>query len=119
MDPDSCREGLHVYQGAVYLEETTENDYCFRVLENSVQVHKEFYESFPKVIEETTGKDFYCLSKEHFDWYLSKGCKIKKVPVPMVLWDSRMIHDNIAPLAGRPYSKRWRFVVFVCMAPAI
>ncbi|XP_063409879.1 uncharacterized protein LOC134693101 [Mytilus trossulus] len=122
MDQGSWREGLHVYQGAVYLEETTENDYCFRVLENSVQVHKEFYESFPKVVEETAGKDFYCLSKEHFDWYLSKGCKIKKVPVPkggIVLWDSRMIHDNIAPLAGRPYSERWRFVVFVCMAPAI
>ncbi|CAC5425690.1 unnamed protein product [Mytilus coruscus] len=122
MDQGSWREGLHVYQGAVYLEETTETDYCFRVLENSVQFHKKFYENFPKAVEEAAGEDFFCLSKEHFDWYLSKGCKIKKVPVlkgGIVLWDSRTIHDNKAPLVGRPNSDRWRFVVFVCMAPAI
>ncbi|XP_063409876.1 uncharacterized protein LOC134693099 [Mytilus trossulus] len=122
MDQGSWREGLHVYQGAVYLEETTETDYCFRVLEKSVQFHKEFYENFPKAVKEAAGEDFYRLSKEHFDWYLSKGCQIMKVPVPkggIVLWDSRTIHDNKAPLVGRPNSNRWRFVVFVCMAPAI
>jgi hypothetical protein len=122
MDQGSWRQGLHVYQGAVYLEETTESDYCFRVLENSIQFHKEFYDAFPKAVEEAAGEDFYRLSQEHVDWYLAQGCKVKKVPVPkggMVLWDSRTIHDNKGPVAGRPNSDRWRFVVFVCMAPAI
>ena len=81
MDQGSWRDGLHVYQGAVYLEETTETDYCLRVLENSVQFHIEFYETFPKAVEEAAGEDFYRLSQEHLDWYLSKGCKIKKVTV--------------------------------------
>lgn len=37
----------------------------------------------------------------------------------MVLWDSRNVHDNIAPQKGRVTSDKWRFVVFVSMAPAI
>lgn len=122
MDQGSWRKGLHVYQGAVYLEETTETDFCFRTLENSVQFHEEFYKTFPDAVKEAAGEDFYRLSQEHFDWYLSKGCKVAKVPVPkggMVLWDSRTVHDNKAPLKGRSNSDRWRFVVFVCMAPAI
>ncbi|XP_063397666.1 uncharacterized protein LOC134681974 [Mytilus trossulus] len=121
-DQGSWRDGLHAYQGAVYLEETSETDFCFRVLENSVQFHKEFYEHFPSAKKKSAGEDFYILSKEEIDWFISKGCEMKKVPVPkggMVLWDSRTIHDNIAPTRGRPNSDRWRFVVLVCMVPAI
>ena len=104
------------------MEESSEDDYCFRVLKNSVQYHKEFYETFPKAKKESAGEDFYMISQEQADWYISKGCRIKKVPVPkgsMVLWDSRTIHDNKAPIRGRNNSDRWRFVVFVCMVPAI
>lgn len=37
----------------------------------------------------------------------------------MVLWDSRNVHDNIAPLKGRANADKWRFVVFVSMGPAV
>jgi hypothetical protein len=56
------------------------------------------------------------------EWFKSQGCKEVKIPVPkggMVLWDSRLIHDNVKPEAGRPHTDRWRFAVFSCMTPAI
>ena len=37
----------------------------------------------------------------------------------MVLWDSRTVHDNAEPIRGRTHSDRWRFIILVCMAPAI
>ncbi|CAC5421819.1 unnamed protein product [Mytilus coruscus] len=120
-DQGSWREGLHAYQGAVYLEETSETDFCFRVLENSVQFHKKnFMKTFP-LRKKNAGEDFYILSKEEIDWFISKECQIKKFRFQrgMVLWDSRTIHDNIAPTRGRQNSDRWRFVVLVCMVPAI
>ena len=36
----------------------------------------------------------------------------------MVLWDSRVIHDNRLPICGKAEAGRWRFVCFVCMTPA-
>lgn len=104
------------------MEETTTDDHCFRVLEGSPQFQRELLETFPEAKKEMGGKDFYILKEEHKKFYLSKGCKEKKVPVPkggMVLWDSRTVHDNVAPVEGRPHGDRWRYVSFVCMAPAI
>ncbi|OWF44015.1 uncharacterized protein LOC110458814 [Mizuhopecten yessoensis] len=120
-DQGSWRIGLHAFQGAMYLEETTEEDYCFRVIEGSCKVHKEFLDTFQEAKEDCAGEDFYILKPEYIEWYKNKGLKEKKVPVPkggMVLWDSRTVHDNVKPEQNRLHSDRWRFVTFVCMTPA-
>ncbi|XP_060071291.1 uncharacterized protein LOC132551198 [Ylistrum balloti] len=121
-DQGSWRIGLHAFQGAVYLEETTEEDYCFRVIEGSCRVHREFLDTFTEAEEDSAGEDFYMLKPEFVEWYKNKGLREKKVPVPkggMVIWDSRTVHDNVKPEMGRLHSDRWRFVTFVCMTPAI
>ena len=122
LDQSMNRRGLHAYQGAVYLEETTEKDYCFRVMHGSHEYHSEFYAAFPKAAERSKKSDFYkCTATERM-WYENNGCQIVSVPVPkggIVLWDSRTVHDNIAPLMGRPNTDRWRCVCFVSMTPAI
>ena len=117
-DQSRFRKGLHAYQGAVYLEETTEQDYCFRVWPTSFKYHEEFCENFADVAED----DWHCLTPEHLEWYRSKGLSEHFVPVPkggIVLWDSRTIHDNCKPQKGRAHNDRWRYVVFTCMTPAI
>ncbi|KAJ8310361.1 hypothetical protein KUTeg_012226 [Tegillarca granosa] len=84
--------------------------------------HKEFYLTFPEAAKKFAGSDFVPLKSEYIDWYKSKGCHEKLVPVPkggMVLWDSRTIHDNAAPVKGRKNPNKWRFVNFVSMTPAI
>ena len=55
-------------------------------------------------------------------WYEDHGCSLKCVDVPkggMVLWDSRVIHDNRPPKHDSVHKDRWRFVVFVSMTPAV
>lgn len=122
LDQGSRRKGLHAYQGAVYLEGTTPSDYCFRVLEGSQKYHQDLMDTFSDINEEMAGREFYILKNHHLEFYQNKGCAIKKVPVPkggMVLWDSRTVHDTLAPVEGRPHADRWRFVIYVCMTPAI
>lgn len=122
LDQGSWRKGLHAYQGAVYLEETTPSDYCFRVLEGSQKYHQDLMDTFSDVNEAMAGKDFYILKNHHFEFYRNKGCAKKKVPVPkggLVLWDSRTVHDTLAPVEGRPHTDRWRFVIYICMTPAV
>ncbi|KAK6175695.1 hypothetical protein SNE40_014096 [Patella caerulea] len=122
LDQGAIRQGLHAYQGAVYLEETTESDYVFRVLEGSHKLHKQFFEKFSKAARKASRHDFYKLTPVEYEWYMEHGCVQRTIPVPkggMVLWDSRTIHDNNKPQFGRPNSDRWRFVVFSCMTPAI
>lgn len=122
LDQGSWRDGLHAYQGTVYLEEVTRDDLCFRVMERSHQYHTQFYKEFSEAAEGAAASDFYRLNAQYLDWFASHGCTEKLVPVPkggMVLWDSRTIHDNVNPLKGRPNPDRWRFVVLVSMTPAI
>ena len=122
LDQGAQRQGLHAFQGAVYLEETTDTDHCFRVLENSHNYHKDFFEKFPKAADSTRKSEFHRLNKTQKSWYYSRGCKKTKVPCPrggMILWDSRTVHDNCKPEHQRPNKDRWRFVVFVSMTPAV
>lgn len=122
LDQGSWRKGLHAYQGAVYLEETSPSDYCFRVLEGSQRFHQDLFDNFSDVNAGMARKDFYILKNHHLDFFQNKGCVKKKVPVPkggMVLWDSRTVHDTLASVEDRAQADRWRFVTFVCMTPAI
>ncbi|KAK7482510.1 hypothetical protein BaRGS_00026221 [Batillaria attramentaria] len=120
-DQKATRQGLHAYQGAVYLEEATADDYCLRVLEKSHNCHQQFFATFPDARKKSVAKEFYKLTKEQVAWYKEQGCALKCVAVPkggMVLWDSRVIHDNRPPIRDRAHAGRWRFVTFVCMTPA-
>ena len=122
LDQSVRRQGLHAYQGAVYLEATTDTDHCFRVLSHSHKYHTEFFNQFPRADQSSRKLEFYKLNKTQKQWYHKRGCFETKVPVPkgsMVLWDSRTVHDNCKPEYDRPNNDRWRFVNFVSMTPAI
>lgn len=121
LDQGANRLGLHAYQSGVYLEESSTSDHCFRVLKGSHKFIQEFYDHFPLAAKESSSMEYYELRDEEIKWYSDLGCLQATVPVPkggMVLWDSRLVHDNARPIKGRPNSDRWRHVVFVCMTPA-
>ncbi|PVD36950.1 hypothetical protein C0Q70_03943 [Pomacea canaliculata] len=123
LDQSAMRVGFHGYQGAVYLEEASENDYCFRVLVGSPKLYESFYDRDEIEAEAKKSNELghYMLSNNDVAWYHQHGCYPRKVPVPkggMVVWDARLVHDNCRPEEGRPNKDRWRFVVFVCMTPA-
>lgn len=121
LDQSAKRQGLHCYQGAVYLEDTSDTDYCFRVLEGSHAHTDDFYKENPEAAQSSIKFEFFKLREPHVKWYEQRGCQLTKVPVPkggIVLWDSRTVHDNCRPELGRPNAGRWRYVVFVAMCPA-
>lgn len=121
LDQGVKRQGRHAYQGAVYLAETTEHDYCLRVLKHSHKHHSDFFGTFPKAAAQTRRFEFLKLNRTQRHWYIDNGCSLVYVPVPkggMVLWDSRTVHDTCPPECGRPDIDKWRCVVFVSMTPA-
>ncbi|XP_046547045.1 uncharacterized protein LOC124257100 isoform X1 [Haliotis rubra] len=121
LDQKPSRKGLHGYQGALYLEEATEMDHCFRVLSHSHRYFEEFFSHFDNARKRSLKSEFYRLTKPQTAWYEKRGCEEVKVSVPkggVVLWDSRTVHDNVPPVLGRPHDDRWRWVVFICMMPA-
>ncbi|XP_046547044.1 uncharacterized protein LOC124257098 [Haliotis rubra] len=120
-DQSPQRIGLHGYQGAMFLEEASETDYCFRVLSGSHKHFETYYEEFEDNARKSTRDKFNKLGEDEKAWFKEKGCIATKVPVPkggMVLWDSRTVYDNCRPVKGRPNPDRWRFVVLVSMTPA-
>lgn len=113
-DQSADREGLHAYQGAVYLEHCDEDDWTFEVIEGS---HKHFDDFMEKLQKMRCVK----VLKEDLEWFAERGCHRKRVACPkggLVLWDSRLVHANARPVKGRAHPDRWRYVVFVCMTPA-
>ena len=121
LDQGGKRLGLHAYQSGVYLEEASHSDHCFRVLKGSHKFIDQFNDHFPDAADHTMEIEYYQLQEEEIKWYEDLGCRQMTVPVPrggMVLWDSRLVHDNARPVQGRPHPDRWRHVVFVCMTPA-
>ncbi len=118
LDQGQARMGLHAYQGAVYLEEAQASDWCFQVLERSHVHHEDFFKEY----DPNPFSEFRKLSIEEVDWYKSRDCFNVRVPVSkgaVLLWDSRLVHDGAPPKHGRQNSKRWRYVTFVSMTPAI
>ncbi|KAH3830606.1 uncharacterized protein LOC127878136 isoform X2 [Dreissena polymorpha] len=122
LDQESTREGLHAYQGGVYLEEALHDDWTLQVMENSHKVFAKFFKDNERAALTSAEKQFFRLNKTQINYFEKNGCKIVRVPVPkggMVLWDSRLVHANAQPLKGRANPGRWRYVVFVSMTPAI
>ncbi|ESO82538.1 hypothetical protein LOTGIDRAFT_101308, partial [Lottia gigantea] len=121
-DQTYLREGLHGYQGAVYLEETSEKDWTLEVLEGSHKLFEEFFEYSDNARIRSILNHVYQVKPSDREWFRRKGCIRKTIAVPkggMVLWDSRLIHANSRPKENRPVKDRWRFCVMVCMAPKV
>ena len=119
LDQGGTKEGLHAYQGAVYLEAADEDDWCFVVMNGSHKQHADFFTNRTKKPPRT---EFLKLTQQEIKWYEGLGCPVRRVPVPkggMVLWDSRTVHAGAPPSMHRKNPERWRFVLFICMAPAI
>ncbi|KAL4221034.1 hypothetical protein ACF0H5_019296 [Mactra antiquata] len=122
LDQSAEREGLHAYQGAVYLETADEDDWTLHVMESSHLHFEEFIKSNEKVAIKSMMNGFYSLRDEQVKHFSQLGCTLRRVPVPkggMVLWDSRLVHANAGVVKGRKNPGRWRFCVFVSMTPAI
>ena len=122
LDQEPTRVGLNAYQGAVYLEEACTEDWTLQVMDKSHKVFQQFFAENPKAAEKSADKKFYRLTKTNVKYFEKYGCKIVRVHVPkggMVLWDSRVVHDNAQPKKDRQNPGRWRYVVFVSMTPAV
>jgi hypothetical protein len=113
VDQGPGKLGKHCYQSFINLEHTDEEDSSFMVIEGSHKYHTEMFEN-NKYFKDI---DWYKLKDSDLDFIKSKGLVVKKLVIPkgaMVVWDSRTIHCNIGP---EKESKRFRYVVYVCMTP--
>lgn len=97
-----ARVGLHAYQGALYLEEQTADDWTFQVMEGSHKLLDEFFVNFPERADSARRLGFHFdLSDRDVEYFKSRGCVITRVPVPkggIALWDSRLVHANARPV---------------------
>ena len=131
LDQSIDRRGLHSIQGAVYLNDATDKDWCLKVLKGSNKHHQEFCDRFlTKTVDDKKrrygkhGKvsNYNELSKRDLEFYMGeKGCELVRVGCPsghMILWDSRTVHAGARPTCDRDFDDLWRCVVFVCMTPA-
>ncbi|KAK7094040.1 uncharacterized protein [Littorina saxatilis] len=123
-DQGAGRIGLHAYQGAVYLETANMDDWVFECMDGSHKLLEKFYEEHPEEREASinSDKDHLRLEEKHVKWFRERGCLRRRVAVPargsIVLWDSRLVHNNVRPIRGRSNPGRWRWAVMVCMTPA-
>ena len=116
-DQGPHRVGLHGYQGAVYLEDATEDDWCFEVIDESHKHFADFFQQFSS----TRRSEFRRINQKERAWLVSAGCKPRRIAAEkgsVILWDSRTVHSGALPKSRRTNSGRWRYVCFVCMAPA-
>ena len=100
-DTSVSRVGLHAYEGAVFLEEQSRNDWTIQVYEGS---HKHVHDNLTSNPEKTkvtikTGK--FKLQSDDIDYLEHKKCRSVRLSVPkggMVLWDNRLVWANVRPL---------------------
>lgn len=121
VDQSAAREGVHAYQGAVYLETADDCDWTFCVMETSHLHLADFYINDERSAIRSSFNNYCPMREDAVEWFKNKGCNIVRVAAPkgsMVLWDSRLVHANARPIQDRKHP-RWRYCVFVCMTPAI
>ena len=119
LDQSKEEEGLHAYQGAVYLETCDEDDWVFLAVPGSHKFHGQFYRENPEMYNGPGS-----IPDAGLDWYrkVMPDFQIRRIAVPkggMVVWDARLIHANARPLRTRQNPGRWRYAVIVAMAPAV
>lgn len=129
VDQDPRASGLHCVQGLVTYDTIDGQwDSTLRVLPGSHHLHRsgriaevlKLDSSKPGKVPTTL--DFRMFTEEQLDAiYGAQVWRTQTVRVSaprgsLVLWDSRCLHSNCAPVRGRP-TPRTRYVVYVCLGP--
>jgi len=110
-------------QGLVTLEDMDSSDGTLKILSGSHNYHKNFVEYKKKECSDwkAPSNNWHKLTKEELEWYKCnenvEEIRIKAPKGSLVLWDSRLIHQNSPPQKGRENVK-WRYVIYTCMLPA-
>ena len=97
------------YQAFVSLTDIREKDACLGILTGSHHHVGDAMEAF--------GEDLHFFSRDHYDWFLSRGCTEQRVASPpgsLVIWNSGCIHK---PLNSLRHTPRRRVVAYVRYFP--
>ncbi len=114
-DQSYLRNEFECMQSWVTGFDVNPGDATLRFLEGSHAVHKKFGEVHSKKDKD----DWYKLTEEEIEWYVSQGCERKCITCPvgsMVFWDSRTIHCGQEPMRQRA-APNFRCVVYLCYVP--
>lgn len=114
-DQSYLRNGFECIQSWVTGLDVNEGDATLGIMEGSNMYHEECAKTF----NITEKSDWFKLSRQHEEFYLSKGCNYKKIKCPagsLVFWDSRTIHCGIEAMKQRQI-QNMRAVVYLCYTP--
>lgn len=114
-DQSFARNNFECVQGWINAYDTRPGDATLTYLEGSHKLHADF----AKAYEISEKDDWYKLSGNQVDWYLSRGCirrQIECAAGDLVLWDSRTIHAGVEPKKDRA-QENFRCCVYVCYTP--
>jgi hypothetical protein len=114
-DQSYLRNEFECIQSFVTYNPINIGDGTLAFMEGSNKFHKDVSEKF-KLKDKA---DWYKISKEIEDYYLSLGCAYKKIACPkgsIVFWDSRTIHCGVEPFKGRD-KPNIRAITYLCYMP--
>lgn len=114
-DQSYTRNDFECIQSWITAFDVHEDDATLMVLEKSHLYHKEFASTF-KI---TDKKDWHKLKDEEIQFYIDKGCSLKRISCPagsIVFWDSRVIHCGANAIKTRRH-QNYRLVVYLCYMP--
>tara|TARA_Y100001970_G_scaffold31463_1_gene39108 strand:- start:14594 stop:15586 length:993 start_codon:yes stop_codon:yes gene_type:complete len=115
-DQSYTRPNFECVQSWITALDVNKGDATLGFLEGSHKFHEEFAEKFNIT---SKGNWFRINNEEYLNFYLEKGCKLKKIMCPkgsLVLWDSRTIHCGIEATKERELPN-FRNVVYICYSP--
>ena len=116
VDQSPLRRFKHCVQGIVNLAPNGPDDGGLMVLEGSLPLYTEFFETHDPPAAGWSWRDNYVHTEAQVKWFTDRGCKWVKVeaePGDLILWDSRCIHYGAAARGDRP-----RLATYVCYKPA-
>ncbi|WVN90799.1 uncharacterized protein L203_106042 [Cryptococcus depauperatus CBS 7841] len=124
VDQNPIRRGKYCVQGVVNLAPNGPNDGGFTILEYSLPLFLEFFDSHPEskpvngwlLADGRPLSDSWPFGEQDIEWFKERGCKWKKIeadPGDLILWDSRCIHYGASATGDRP-----RVATYVCYKPA-
>lgn len=109
VDQSPNRRFKHCIQGIMNLAENGPDDGGLMVLEGSLPLYNEYFETHEHLKPEGGWgwRDSYHFNKvdDQLQWFYDRGCTWKKVecsPGDVILWDSRCIHYGAAARGNRP-----------------
>jgi ectoine hydroxylase-related dioxygenase (phytanoyl-CoA dioxygenase family) len=120
VDQSPNRRFKHCIQGIMNLAENGPDDGGLMVLEGSLPLYNEYFETHEEEfmpVEGWTWRDSYHFAaKDQLQWFYDRGCSWKKVeagPGDVILWDSRCIHYGAAARGDRPRVATCEFLVHI------